>query len=488
MQLLDCGARAKELQFQLEALLGRPNVRQEELLLLEHQLVQFLNIAPDFAPAQFLLGTLYMRMDDAGLAINLFKRAMDCGALGPGPWLNLGVAYKIEHKDKESAECYKKAAKLAIEENNEDTIQHCTHAYHGLAGLYVNAGTPNMCLHWAEKALEVNPTDRFALWNKGLALLELGEWDEGFTLYDEAGFVATATKPMERKLKTYGGLPKWDGTPGQTVICYGEQGVGDEIMFASMLPDLMKKCRVIIDCDKRLERLFKDSFPDAEAVYPTSSVDDPFPWIKDHKVDAYLPMGSLGKWFRKHNADFPKTPFLFESDVLREKWAHILSPYKGLRVGISYCGGLKKTRQDKRTIELAAWAPILTVPNCHFFSLQYHPFGADEASFVGDKLGVPIHHWQDVINDYNETAAFVKELDLVISVNTSLVHLCGALGVPTLCLTPKYVAWRYGVKGPNPFYGSVEMVRQAKDDDWIPVLKKARDIVEKRSQRMKEAA
>lgn len=488
MPLLDCDAHANALLRELETILGSPKEDQRRISNLEQAIAHLLNAAPDFGKAQFVAGLFYMRMGNSGIAVNLLRRSIECGGLGPAPWLNLGVSYKNEHDDKMAAECYKKAAEIAKQDDDQFTHEHLVHAYHGLAGLYINAGTPNMCIHWAEKALALEPTNRFALWNKGLAHLELGEWEEGFRLYDEAGFVATALKPMERKLKTYGGLPKWDGTPGQTVICYGEQGIGDEIMFASMLPDLMQRAKVIIDCDKRLDKLFRRSFPDAVAVYPTSDVDAPFPWIKDHKVDAYVPMGTLGKWFRKKDSDFPRTPFLVSDDALRTKWREALGRFDGLKVGISYTGGFKKTRQDKRTLELAAWEPILNVPGCHFFSLQYQPFGADEAAMVGGKLGVPIHHWQDVIDDYNETAAFVKELDLVISVNTSLIHLCGALGVPTLCLTPKYVAWRYGIKGPNPFYGSVEMLRQSKDDDWVPVIKKARQIVEKRAERLKAAA
>lgn len=487
MPVMDCDARANQLLRNLEVLLGNGNAKKEEWAQVERDLMQLINVAPDFPKAQFLLGIFYMRTDQSGLAVNMLRRSIETGALGPAPWLNLAVSYKIEHNDEEAAKAYKKALELAKADPDEHQNEHMTHAYHGLAGLHINAGSPNMCIHWSDKALAINPNDRFALWNKGLALLELGEWEEGFKIYDEAGFVATSTKPMERKLKTYGGLPKWDGTPGKTVICYGEQGVGDEIMFASMLPDLMKQCKVIIDCDPRLLKLFRDSFPDAEAVYPTSEIDAPFEWIKNHKVDAYLPMGSLGKWFRKKDVDFPKVPFLVPDGDKRAKWRAILSEFSGYKIGISYCGGLKKTRQDKRTIPLDQWGPILSVPGCHFFSLQYHPFGADEASYVGNTLKVPIHHWQDVIDDYNETAAFVKELDLVISVNTSLIHLCGALGVPTLCLTPQYVAWRYGLKGPNPFYGSVEMIRQSKDGEWGPVLRKAREILQKRTAR-KEAA
>lgn len=477
---IDLSAKSTELKERLEVILRNRQISPQEHHAFERDCLTWLNRVPDFAAFQFLYGTYTMHTDRAGLAINLFLRSMECGAKGPAPFINMGVAYKNEHNDEKAKECYEKA--IALAEAEPDLVDginvDLAHGYHGMASLYINAAAPDRCIYWCDKALALDPNDRFALWNKGLANLELGKWEEGFHAYDEAGFKATQWKPMERKLKDYGGLPKWDGTPGKTVIIYGEQGIGDEIMFSSMIPDALQQCKVIIDCDHRLQNLYRDSFPEALAVYPTSDEQAPYDWIVNHSVDAFLPMGSLGRHFRKTAADFPRTPFLKADPGLCQKWREILDEQgKGLKIGLSYAGGLKKTRADKRSILLEQFEPILRQPDCEFYSLQYHPWAADEAAGVGRKLGVPIRHWGDVVSNYDETAALVSELDAVISVNTSLIHLCGALGVPTLCLTPKYVAWRYGLKGPNPFYGSVNMLRQSDDGDWDPVIRKAAEHV-----------
>lgn len=444
---------------------------------LEAKYMRLLNKFPDRPELLFQLGTFYLQQNKRGLAIALIERSVTCGAIGAGTWLNIAAAYKQDHNDEKALEYYNKA--LAESEKNPTPGPVNTDksfALHGIGSLYINAGQPALCKYWSDKALEVDPNDRHAKWNKGLAHLELGEWEEGFRIYDEAGFVKTGVMPTERKLKTYGGLPKWDGTPGQTVVTYGEQGVGDEIMFCSMIPDLMKDCKVIIDCDKRIEKMLKRSFPEAEAVYPTSDIDAPFPWKADHKIDAYLPMGSLGRHYRKKAADFPKVAYLKAAPEKIEEWGqHIATLPKGLNVGISWAGGLQKTRFDKRTIALDHLAPLLETKGVNFISLQYHHWAADECSRVGAALGVPIYHWGDAIAEYEDTAGLLMNLDLVITVNTSLHHLAGALGVKQWCLTPVMCAWRYGVSGPSPWYGNCEMMRQKKDGDWKGVIKTAAD-------------
>ncbi len=463
---------------------------------LEHDYHRLLNLHPEHPALLFGIGTIYAQTDRSGAAIAMLRQSVDRGSLGPEPWLNMAGAYKNEHKDASAAACYRKALEICdrLERRNEkarrngktppnDAAQLAANrcnALHGMASLYVNAGQPDKIIEWAEKSLAVNAADRFALWNKALGLLESGRFAEGFRLYDEAGFMAGGVKPPERKIKTYGGLPKWDGLPGRTVICYGEQGVGDEIMFASMLPDLLRDCRVIIDCDPRLQAMFRRSFPDAEAVYPTSAWDAPFPWLKDHQVDAWVPMGSLGRYYRPDLAAFPRTPFLKADPAKVERWRSEIrnqkssglpaSDFRPLKVGISWAGGLKKTRFDQRSMDLSAWADILRLPGIGWYSLQYHPQAADECAQVGASIGVPIHHWGDIVNDFEELAGFLANLDLVITVNTTVVHLAGALGIPTWCLTPAMCAWRYQCQGPMPWYGSVEMFRQQKAGEWGPVL------------------
>ena len=457
---------------------------------LEARYIHLLNRHPDRPELLFQLGTYYMQHDKRGLAIALIERSIKCGALGAGPYLNIAAAYKQDHNDEKAREYYDKA--LVESEKNPppgDVNTDKAFALHGIGSLYVNAGEPAMCKLWSERALAVDPNDRHAMWNKGLAHLELGEWEEGFRIYDTAGFDANGVMPTERKLKTYGGLPKWDGTPGKTVITYGEQGVGDEIMFCSMIPDLMKDCRVIIDCDHRIEKMLKRSFPEIEAVYPTSDVNAPFPWKENHSVDAYVPMGSLGRHYRKKDADFPKVAYLKADPAKIEEWGqHLATLPKGLNVGISWAGGLKKTRFDKRTIVLEHMAPVLKTKGVNFISLQYHKWAADECANIGTKLGVPIYHWGDAIDDYEDTAGLLMNLDLVITVNTSLHHLSGALGVKQWCLTPVCVAWRYGQKGGSPWYGNCEMYRQKKDGDWKGVIARVADDLGKLVQASQKVA
>lgn len=442
---------------------------------LEKRYIFWLNKFPDRPELLFQYGTFCMQREKRGVAIALIERSMKCGALGAGPYLNIAAAYKQDHNDEKAREYYDLALKEAEKNPSPGPVNiDKAYALHGIGSLYINAGQPALCKLWSERALAVDPNDRHAMWNKGLGHLELGEWEDGFRIYDEAGFDNSGTMPTERKLKIYGGLPKWDGTPGKTVITYGEQGVGDEIMFCSMLPDLLQDCKVIIDCDKRIEKMLKRSFPEAEGVYPTSDVNAPFPWIKNHKVDAYVPMGSLGRHYRKKNADFPKVAYLKADPAKIEQWGqHVATLPAGLNVGISWAGGLKKTRFDKRTIPLDHLEPLLSTKGANFISLQYHPWAADECARVGERIGVPIYHWGDAIAEYEDTAGLLMNLDLVITVNTSLHHLAGSLGVKQWCLTPQMCAWRYGVSGPSPWYGNCEMYRQKKDGDWKGVIARA---------------
>lgn len=469
---MDLAAAIKELQEEQIRLTKAADNRPEAWDNLERGFLQLLNRYPDRPDIQFHLGTVYMQRDKRGLAIALIERSTRCGALGAGPYLNMAAAYKMDHDDEKAKYYYELALKEA-EKNPPpgDVNTDKSFALHGIGSLYVNAGQPALCKLWSERALAVDPNDRHAMWNKGLAHLELGEWEQGFRIYDTAGFDPAGIMPLERKLKTYGGLPKWDGTPGKTVVTYGEQGVGDEIMFCSMLPDLLKDCKVIIDCDKRIENMLKRSFPEAVAVYPTSDVNAPYPWKANHDIDAYVPMGSLGRHYRKKNADFPKVAYLKADPEKVDIWSkHLATLPEGLNVGISWAGGLKKTRFDKRTIMLGHMSEVLHTKGVNFISLQYHPWAADECAKVGEKLGVPIYHWGDAIADYEDTAGLLMNLDLVITVNTSLHHLAGSLGVKQWCLTPVMCAWRYGVSGPSPWYGNCEMYRQKKDGDWKGVL------------------
>jgi hypothetical protein len=277
------------------------------------------------------------------------------------------------------------------------------------------------------------------------------------------------------------GVPVWDGSPGKTVVVYGEQGIGDEIMFASMLPDMMKTNTVIFECYSRLENLFKHSFP-GMSVYGTREERETPAWVKDHKIDARIAIGSLGKFYRTSAESFPGTPYL-RADT----------PKRGakFRVGIAWSGGgAKKGRVQKRSVPLPWWKPILNVSDVEFVSLQHT--GAQDDIGMMNALGYKIRTYDEVkANDYLETAKLVKSCDLIISVCTSVIHLAGALGVPCWVMTPKFPAWRYQNQGPMPWYRSVRLYRSPDQEaiGWMPVIDRvALDLEEAKGKRLQRVA
>ena len=138
----------------------------------------------------------------------------------------------------------------------------------------------------------------------------------------------------------------------------------------------------------------------------------------------------------------------------------------GLKVGISWRGGTPKTRARARTLSCADWAPILSVPGCQFVNLQYGECEAMLQQFQSEHGILPMHY-PEALADYDETAALVCALDLVVSVCTAVIHLTGALGRPVWILAPLAPEWRYTAHRPvMPWYPSTRVFRQATMEDW----------------------
>jgi hypothetical protein len=154
----------------------------------------------------------------------------------------------------------------------------------------------------------------------------------------------------------------------------------------------------------------------------------------------------------------------------------------GLKVGISWAGGTPATRGTSRSTQLADWVPIFAQRQCHFVNLQYGSAVAKLPAFSRE-LEVSIHEWRDAIENYDETAALVAALDLVITVQTALVHLAGALGTPTWVMLQAASEWRYGEQGESmPWYLGVRLYRQPRPGEWQPVVAVvARDLAQRAS-------
>ena len=397
------------------------------------------------------LGSLYVQKGKPGLGIHFLEAAIASGLKQTDVYTNLGLAYKLSGQ-----------VDLA-RKNLEDSITNdpSPEALTNYSGLFVEAGQDEKCIELCERAIKEKPELPIAHWNLAIALLANGEWERAWNEHD---WGLKGQKIREDRMLL--DVPFWDGpqnSPGKTVLVYGEQGLGDEIMFTSMLPDLLKTNQVVYECHKRLLTLFKNSFP--EVCFHGTREDHSIDWAGDHKIDYRIPVGSLGRFYRRSREAFPGTPYL------------TAKPFpKGdkFRVGISWAGGgAKLGRVQKRSVPLSWWKSILDIKDVEFVNLQYTD--SQEDIDLMQALGYDNIRCVDGIvkaEDYYETARLVASCDLIISVCTTVVHLAGALGVPCWVLTPKFPAWRYQNSGGMPWYRSVRLYRSptAKQDGWLPVI------------------
>ena len=262
--------------------------------------------------------------------------------------------------------------------------------------------------------------------------------------------------------------------------------MGDEIMFGTCINDAIATgADIILETSPRLEGLFKRSFPKA-IVYGTNDVDGRA-WISGlGKPDYKCAVGTLPKFYRGQDADFPGTPYLVPDPDRVAWWGDKLKALGSKpKIGLAWQGGVQSTRNDARSFHPVQFAPLFR-HDVEWISLQYDSTAQTNVADVKRDLGVEIAHWPKAVeavdpetgqpSDLDDLAALISQLDLVISVCQTTIHFAGALGVPCLCLTPSQPSWRYSAVESEdmPWYASVTLLRQAVGTlDWAPVIEEA---------------
>ena len=400
-----------------------------------------------------LAGVIYEKAENLPVAYHLFKSATQVEPNEANHWVNLGRVAEDMWHTQEAERHYKVALKKV---NRDDTLRIL---YGNLAALCIDNARYEEAEKWCEQALTKFPDFRLGKSNLGFAQLALGKWDKGWANYRYALDTPTRTKFQ------YGNEPEWDGTPGKRVVLYGEQGIGDEISFASMVPDALDICRkVVIDCDLRLANLFARSFPQA-TVYGTRKMPhDCALWKEeDTQFDASLAIGQTGEYFRNTPADCPGTPYLIPDDDRVLMWRALWAKKKKPVIGIAWNGGIPRTGMKFRKWTLEQLLPVLSSIDAHWVSLEYKSAAKAIGEFKARHPEIDLHEYPHatLTRDYDDTAALVASLDMVFCVQTAVAHLGGALGVPTWVCVPPTSQWRYGSKGEDvPWYKSVRVLRQ----------------------------
>ena len=380
------------------------------------------------------------------------------------PWINLGHASAELWRLQEAEECYKRALKCS--NIGQGTLRRNTML--NFSAIYVDSARYAEAKAIAEEMLKIDPKDQLARANLGFCQLAMRDWS-GWANYRST--IGTEFRPRLQ----YCGEPEWDGTHGLTVALHGEQGLGDEISFASMLPDAQAVCKkLILDCDSRLTGLFKRSFPGVH-VYGTRKASQ-LNWAKeDRKIDASLPMGQIGEYFRTTDDSFPGLPYLVPCPQRTQMWRSYFAGLGKPVIGIAWRGGIPKSNARNRQWMLDDLLPLFRSIDAHYVSLQYKDASKEIAAFLGRHPGVDIaqYPWATLTSDYDDTAALIAAMDHVFCMQTAVAHTAGALGIPATVCVPFASQWRYGLAEDSiPWYRSLRVVRQKKHGSWTAEIER----------------
>jgi tetratricopeptide (TPR) repeat protein len=315
-----------------------------------------------------------------------------------------------------------------------------------------------------------------ARWHLSTARLLRGDFASGWLHYESR---------LERgdvHARPYG-FPRWDGRAiaDGTLLIYAEQGMGDELLFASCFEDAIARARLcVIECEPRLEHLFARSFPRARIV--GSKYESAPDWLTGAPViAAQIPAGSLPGLLRNRADNFRAHSGYLAADPGRTAaWRGRLDSLGGIpKVGIAWTGGSLKTRSTVRSLSLVQLVPIVRATGVQFVNLQYTD-SAPEIAELALRHGLSVHHWPEALDDYDETAALVSALDLVICVTTAVSDLAGALGKPVWVLVPASPEWRFQLEGETmPWYPSMRLFRQQRLHDWRPVIERVAEELQR---------
>jgi tetratricopeptide (TPR) repeat protein len=356
-------------------------------------------------------------------------------------------------------------------ESYRSALEHGSGEYGwiGAAQALRSMGRSTEAVEAFDRAVAAAPASTMARYLRALAKFAAGDfaggWDDYEVRWAYDGFYNGASglvpAALRARLKLH---PAREDLAGRRVLVLAEQGVGDQLMHASMLPDLVAVADAVDwVCDPRLHRLLSASFPSVR-FHATAPAADGF--------DHVLASASLGRAFRPTAADFPGASFIRPTDEALARWGARLGPPRGrLRIGFAWRGGIQRTGRSRRSMSFDDLAPLLGREDLEFVSLQYGQVEADVRGAAA-ALGRELRVFPAVeIDDFDDAAAVVSHCDLVVSVQQTLVHLTGGLGRAGYIMVPRRPEWRYLAAGETmPWYRSIRLFRQGSSGDWAPVV------------------
>ncbi|HEY7310260.1 MAG TPA: tetratricopeptide repeat protein [Gemmataceae bacterium] len=419
---------------------GRPTVSQ---------LRRAVRLHPDCAAAHNNLGLALLESDDLDGAASSLEQALRLQPDLADAHNNLGVVHWRQGRLEEALASVQEALRVrpgfAEAFNNLGTVQH-------------SRGELTAALTNFEQALALKPDYVEAHANRALALLLQGAWAEGWAEYEWRWQLPTAPRRAFAP-------PPWDGTPlaGRTILLYAEQGLGDTLQFIRYAPLVQARGGTVVAlCPPSLRPLLS-TCPGINRLLTIGEALPPF--------DVHAPLLSLPRLLGTTPDNVPApVPYLHADEERQRQWRSRLAGYQGFKVGIAWQGDRRHRADRQRSAPLAALAPLAQVPGVQLLSLQKGA-GSEQLGtcpFALTTLG------QGLDNDagaFQDSAAVMKQLDLVVCVDTALGHLAGALGVPVWLALPLTPDWRWLLeRSDTPWYPTMRLFRQRRLDDWSSVF------------------
>ena len=340
-------------------------------------------------------------------------------------------------------------------------------AFNNMGIAFQNLGVESAALECFDSALALEPESGDFRTNKGLLLLQHGHWAQGWQYFESRW----QTKAM-KKLARHFDFPLWLGKEplnGKTVLLHCEQGMGDTIQFCRFVPWLLALgAKVTLAVQAPLQTLMEANFPTVR-VLPGIPTQEFF--------DFHCPIMSLGWAFAADSSNIPNSVgYLTPPMGHVEKWAAFAGKRERPCIGLVWSGSATHSNDANRSVALAELLTVLP-SGPRYVSLQKEYRDGDLAR----ALGAGLEDVSDRLNDFSDTAALCQQCDLIVSVDTSVAHLAGALGVPTLLLLPFNADWRWLTgRNDSPWYASLQLLRQATRADGAGAFAQLRETLKTR--------
>ncbi len=438
---------------------------------------------PGVGDAWFVLGVATQLRGKLADSVAYYRNAVRFVPGHAEAWNNMGASLSTLRRPEEAEPCLRKALELepryAQAHNNLGNVLGAQGRFDEAVASYLRAlelkpdyaevfdhlglvlqaqGKLDEAIGWFDKAIENAPESGTIHMNCALACLQRGDFARGWTEY-EWRFRCREHPVLDQ------GRPFWDGSPldGRTVLLWAEQGLGDAIQFIRFAP-AVAQCggRVFVSCPKSLTALLA-TCPGVDAAFAEGS---PAP-----EYDCHAPLMSLPRLLKTTVETIPaQVPYLTADPAAVARWHEELGPVDGLKVGIAWQGNPDHKKDRQRSFRLDLFERLARIDGVRLFSLQKGA-GAEQLDRAAGLF--PIVDLGRRLGDLADTAAVIRNLDLIIAPDTALAHLAGALGVPVWVAVQFSSDWRWLLgREDSPWYPTMRLFRQHRWNDWDEVFER----------------